>query len=154
MSSLSINVLMATCGCLALGSGAAQHTSGASVWCGGLRCGMDVHGGETAKQLFWDGSKSQTHGVAASLGPQDHTALGYVVVSQNRGTPIWTPKCYSPYYGTPQKGTLNFGNPPYRDDSGDPFPQSDYSFLQQVQAKQLSRETEAALPETRDYNFS
>ena len=49
---------------------------------------MDVHGGETAKQLFWDGSKSQT-GMAWQLpfGPQDHTALGYVVVSQNRGTP-------------------------------------------------------------------
>ena len=28
-----------------------------------------------------------------------------MVVSQNRGIPIWTPKCYSPYYGNPQKGT-------------------------------------------------
>ena len=35
-----------------------------------------------------------------------------VGVSQNRGTPIWTPKHYDPYYWDPQKGTLNFGKPP------------------------------------------
>ena len=33
-----------------------------------------------------------------------------LVVSQNKGTPILTPKYYSPY---PQKGTPNFGNPPF-----------------------------------------
>ena len=27
-----------------------------------------------------------------------------IVVSQNKGTPIWTPKYYSPYYRDPQKG--------------------------------------------------
>ena len=32
-----------------------------------------------------------------------------MVVSQNKGTPIQTPKYYNPYYGDPQKGTLNFG---------------------------------------------
>ncbi len=36
-----------------------------------------------------------------------------MVVSQNQGTPIWTPKYYSPYYWDPQNGTLNFGKPPY-----------------------------------------
>ena len=36
-----------------------------------------------------------------------------MVVSQNKGTPIWTPKYYSPYYGDPQNGTPNFGKPPY-----------------------------------------
>ena len=36
-----------------------------------------------------------------------------MVVSQNKGTPIQTPKYYSPYYGDPQKGTPNFGKPPY-----------------------------------------
>ena len=38
----------------------------------------------------------------------------YMVVSQNKGTPIWTPKYYGPYYRDPQNGTLNFGKPPYR----------------------------------------
>ena len=36
-----------------------------------------------------------------------------MVVSQNRGTPIWTPKYYNPYYRDPQKGTPNFGKLPY-----------------------------------------
>ena len=36
-----------------------------------------------------------------------------MVISLNRGTPIWTPKYYSPYYWDPQKGTPNFGKPPY-----------------------------------------
>ena len=36
---------------------------------------------------------------------------GFIVTSLNRGTP--TPKCYSPYFGDPQNGTLNFGKPPY-----------------------------------------
>ena len=39
-----------------------------------------------------------------------------MVFSQNRGTPIWTPTCYNPSFGTPpppkKKGTPNFGNPP------------------------------------------
>ena len=37
----------------------------------------------------------------------------YMAVSLNRGTPIWTPKYYSPYYWDPQKGTPNIGKPPY-----------------------------------------
>ena len=37
----------------------------------------------------------------------------YMVVSQNRGTPIWTLIYYNPYYGDPQKGTPNFGKLPY-----------------------------------------
>ena len=32
-------------------------------------------------------------------------------VSQNRGTPIFTPKYYNPYYGDPQKIPLILGNP-------------------------------------------
>ena len=35
-----------------------------------------------------------------------------LVVSQNRGTPMQTPKYYNPYYRDPQKGTPNFGKPP------------------------------------------
>ena len=31
----------------------------------------------------------------------------------NRGTPIETPKYYSPYYGHTQRGTPNFRKPPY-----------------------------------------
>ena len=34
-----------------------------------------------------------------------------LVVSQNKGTPIQTPKYYNPYYRDPQKGTPNFGKP-------------------------------------------
>ena len=34
-----------------------------------------------------------------------------MVVSFNRGTPIWTPKCYGPYYWDSQKGTLIRGKP-------------------------------------------
>ena len=36
----------------------------------------------------------------------------YMVVSPNRGTRIQTPKYYSPCYGDPQNGTLNYGKPP------------------------------------------
>ena len=36
-----------------------------------------------------------------------------MVVSLNRGIPIKTPKYYNPYYRGPQKGTPNFGKPPY-----------------------------------------
>ena len=32
-----------------------------------------------------------------------------MVVSQNWGTPIQTPKCYSPFYGAPQKVPLILG---------------------------------------------
>ena len=46
-------------------------------------------------------------------------ALGFriqdLAVSQNKGTPIWTPIYYNPYYRDPQKGTPNFGKPPFRD---------------------------------------
>ena len=35
-----------------------------------------------------------------------------MVVSQNTGTPIWTPKYYSPYHRDPQKSTPNYGKPP------------------------------------------
>ena len=35
-----------------------------------------------------------------------------MVVSQNKGTPIWTPIYHDPYYGDPQKGTPNFGKTP------------------------------------------
>ena len=38
----------------------------------------------------------------------------YLVVSQNKGTPILTPKYYSPYYGYPLKGAPNFGKPPFQ----------------------------------------
>ena len=31
----------------------------------------------------------------------------YMVVSQNKGTPIWTPLYYNPYYGDPQEGIHN-----------------------------------------------
>ena len=34
-----------------------------------------------------------------------------MVLSHNRGTPIWIPKYYNPYYGDPQKGTPNVGKP-------------------------------------------
>ena len=37
-----------------------------------------------------------------------------MVVSINRGTPIWTPKFYNPYYGDLQKGTPNFRKNPDR----------------------------------------
>ena len=37
----------------------------------------------------------------------------YMVVSQNKGSPIWTPIYYSPYYGDTQNGTPNFRKPPY-----------------------------------------
>ena len=36
-----------------------------------------------------------------------------MVVSQNRGTPIQTPKYFNPCYCDPQKGTPNFWKPPY-----------------------------------------
>ena len=36
---------------------------------------------------------------------------GYMVVSQNRGTPIWTQIYYSPYLWDPQNGTPNSGKP-------------------------------------------
>ena len=36
-----------------------------------------------------------------------------MVVSQSRGTLIWTPKYCSPYDGDPHKGTPAFGKPPY-----------------------------------------
>ena len=35
-----------------------------------------------------------------------------MVVSQNRGTPIQSPKYHNPCYRNPQNGTPNFGNPP------------------------------------------
>ena len=38
-----------------------------------------------------------------------------MVVSQDGGTLIYTPKYDSPYYGEPQSGTPNFGKPPYRE---------------------------------------
>ena len=34
-----------------------------------------------------------------------------LVVSLNKGTPIWTPDYYHPCYEDPQNGTPNFGNP-------------------------------------------
>ena len=37
-----------------------------------------------------------------------------MVVSQNTGTPIQTPKCYVPSYWDPQKGTLHFGKLPHQ----------------------------------------
>ena len=38
----------------------------------------------------------------------------YMVVSEHKGTPIQTPKDYSPYYWDPQNGTPNFIYPiPY-----------------------------------------
>ena len=37
-----------------------------------------------------------------------------MVVSQNKGTPIQTPKCYSPYFGDPKKVPRNFRTPPYK----------------------------------------
>ena len=37
----------------------------------------------------------------------------YMVVSLNRGTPMWSPKYYSPYYMEPQKGTPNLGKLPH-----------------------------------------
>ena len=36
---------------------------------------------------------------------------GNMVVSQSKGTPIYTPKDYSPYDRDPQKVPLNLGNP-------------------------------------------
>ena len=38
-------------------------------------------------------------------------AMLFLVFSQNKGTPIKTPKCYNPYYWHPQKGTPNLGKP-------------------------------------------
>ena len=38
-----------------------------------------------------------------------------LVVSQNKGTPRYTPIYYSACYGDPQHGTPNFGKPPFRD---------------------------------------
>ena len=35
--------------------------------------------------------------------------LSYLVISQNRGTPIETPKYYCAYYGDPKKGSLILG---------------------------------------------
>ena len=37
-----------------------------------------------------------------------------MVVSQNKGTPIYTQIYYSPYYRDPQKGTPNLGKPSNR----------------------------------------
>ena len=37
-----------------------------------------------------------------------------MVISLNKGTPIYTPKYHNSYYGDPQEGTCNFGKPPYR----------------------------------------
>ena len=37
----------------------------------------------------------------------------HLVVSQNEGTQIYTPKYYSPHYGEPQNVTPNFGKPPF-----------------------------------------
>ena len=34
-----------------------------------------------------------------------------MVVSIKKGTPTWTPKFYNPFYGEPQEGTPNGGNP-------------------------------------------
>ena len=41
-----------------------------------------------------------------------------MVVSQNRGTPIWTPNTIVLIMGTPKKGTPNFGKPPYEPRGG------------------------------------
>ena len=41
-------------------------------------------------------------------------AHAHMVVSQNRGNPIYTPKYYNPYSWDPQNGTPNFGKPPYQ----------------------------------------
>ena len=43
----------------------------------------------------------------------DPSRKKYMVVSQNEGTPIQTPIYYSPYYGDPQRGTINLGKLPY-----------------------------------------
>ena len=45
--------------------------------------------------------------------PSSPYHVGNMVVSLNRG-PQYRPY-YNPYYGDPQKGTPNFGKPPYRD---------------------------------------
>ena len=38
-------------------------------------------------------------------------SIWHMVVSLNRGTPIWTPKYCNPYHGDPQKCALILGNP-------------------------------------------
>ena len=38
----------------------------------------------------------------------------HMVTSQNNGTAIWAPKCYSPSYGDAQKGYPSFTELPYR----------------------------------------
>ena len=40
------------------------------------------------------------------------TAYSHMVVSQNRGTPLQTPKFYNPYDRDPQNGTPNFWETP------------------------------------------
>ena len=47
----------------------------------------------------------------SGLSPPDPPGSPYMVVSQNRGTPIYTLIYYNPEYGDPQKGTPNFGKP-------------------------------------------
>ena len=47
--------------------------------------------------------------VSATALVVNMSQLQDMVVSLNRGTPIWTPKYYNPYYGDPQNGTPNFG---------------------------------------------
>ena len=42
-----------------------------------------------------------------------HMYKKYMVVSQNKGTPMETQKYFNPYYWDPQNGTHNFGKPPY-----------------------------------------
>ena len=39
------------------------------------------------------------------------SAVAYLVVSQNKGNPVQTPKYCNPYYGDPNKVPLIIGNP-------------------------------------------
>ena len=74
-------------------------------------CGQ---GGPQVKQCpEQDPSFRETLNPFHSVVPTISIYPSNMVVSLNRGTPIWTPKYYSPYYKESQKGTPNFGKLPY-----------------------------------------